>query len=50
MLRIAVAAGISAFFTSLVPQLKADPSIGGVPLIALLLLAVDKYLRDRKVY
>ena len=50
ILRVAAAAGISAFFATLLPQLQAEPSIGGVPLLALLLLALDKYLRDRKVY
>ncbi len=49
-MRVAAAAGISTFFATLIPQLQAEPSIGGVPLIALVLLGIDKYLRDRKVY
>ncbi len=50
ILRIAVAAGVSAFLSSLIPQLQGEPTIGGVPTIAILLLFVDKYLRDRHVY
>ncbi len=50
ILRIAAAAGVSAFLSSLIPQLQAEPTIGGVPMIAILLLFVDKYLRDRHVY
>ena len=50
ILRVATAAGISAFLATLLPQLQAEPTIGGIPLIALLLLYVDKYLRDKKVY
>ena len=49
-LRVAVAAGISAFLGTLIPQLQSEPSIGGVPIIALALLFLDKYLRDRRVY
>ena len=50
ILRVAAAAGISAFFATLIPQLQSEPTIGGVPLVALLILFVDKYLRDKKVY
>ncbi len=50
ILRVSAAAGISAFLTSLIPALQTEPTIGGVPLVALLLLFVDKYLRDSGVY
>ncbi len=50
ILRVAAAAGLSAFLSSLIPQLQSEPSIGGIPLVALLLLFVDKYLRDNKIY
>lgn len=50
ILRVAAAAGLSAFLATLIPQLQSEPSIGGVPLIALLLIFLDKYLRDNKVY
>ncbi len=50
ILRVAAAAGLSAFLSSLIPQLQSEPSIGGIPLIALLLLFLDKYLRDKKIY
>ncbi len=50
ILRVSAAAGLAAFLASLIPQLQAEPSIGGVPILALLLLFVDKYLRDRKIY
>jgi len=50
ILRVAAAAGLSAFLASLIPQLQSEPTIGGIPLVALLLLFLDKYLRDKKVY
>lgn len=50
ILRVAAAAGLSAFLSSLIPQLQSEPSLGGIPLVALLLLFLDKYLRDKKVY
>ena len=50
ILRVAAAAGLGAFLATLIPQLQSEPSIGGIPLIALLLIFVDKYLRDNKVY
>lgn len=50
ILRVAVAAGIASFFQSLIPALQSDPAIGGVPFLALVILFVDKFLRDHKVY
>ncbi len=50
ILRVAAAAGIGTFLSSLIPQLQSEPSIGGIPLVAMLLLFLDKYLRDKKVY
>lgn len=49
-LRVATAAGLAAFLTSLIPQLQSEPSIGGIPAFALALLFIDKYLRDKHVY
>ena len=48
--RVAAAAGIGSFLATLIPQLQAEPSIGGTPIIALALLFLDKYLRDKRVY
>ena len=48
--RVAVAAGVAAFLGTLIPQLQSEPSIGGIPIIALALLFMDKYLRDKRVY
>jgi hypothetical protein len=50
ILRVAAAAGLSAFLASLIPQLQAEPSIGGIPLVAILLIFLDEYLRNKKVY
>ena len=50
ILRVTAAVGIASFLSALIPQLQAEPTIGGVPLIALLLVFLDKYLRDKKVY
>ena len=50
ILRVSAAAGVATFLSNLIPQLQAEPTIGGVPLVALALLFLDKYLRDKKVY
>jgi len=50
ILRVAAAAGIAAFLSTLIPELQNEPTIGGIPLIALLLLFLDKYLRDKGIY
>jgi hypothetical protein len=50
ILRVTAAAGIATFLSTLIPQLQAEPTIGGIPLVALLLVFLDKYLRDKKVY
>jgi len=47
---LTAAAGIATFLSKLIPQLQAEPTIGGIPLVALLLVFLDKYLRDKKVY
>ena len=50
VLRVAAAVGISKFLETLIPGLQAEPDFVGVPGVALVLLFLDKYLRDRKVY
>ena len=50
VLRVATAVGISTFLATLIPLLQQEPTIGGVPAIALLLIFADKYLRDAHVY
>ena len=50
VLRVATAVGISTFLATLIPALQQEPTIGGVPAIALLLIFADKYLRDAHVY
>jgi len=48
--RVAAAAGIAGFLSTVIPQLQSEPTIGGVPAVALALLFIDKYFRDKKVY
>lgn len=50
VLRIAVAAGVASFLASLVPGLQNEPEVMSVPVLAYVLLVIDKYLRDRKIY
>ena len=38
ILRVAIAAAIATFFQTLIPGLQAEPTIGGVPFLALVLL------------
>jgi hypothetical protein len=50
VVRVAGFIAAAKFAETAIPLLQGEPSLMGIPAVAILLIGVDKYLRDSKVY